>query len=180
MAASKENYDNLNTFFREEYEALQGFVRSRLGDSGDQEAEDIIQDVALRLFSRADDVGRINNIAGYVYHAIKNRIVDAYRTRRNNSYDNEELMERWAGFVELFYSDSAGSLSEKDASQLRTAIANLRPEYRQVIMAIDFEGATYRELGAQTGISPGTLMSRRHRALAILYGQLKAFRRDSR
>lgn len=176
MAAAKDNYRNLSAFFREEYEALNGFVRSRLEDSADQEAEDIVQDVALRLFSRADDVGRINNIAGYVYHAIKNRIVDTHRTRKKNTYDENELRARWMEFAELFYSDSGETLSEDAATRLREAIAALRPEYRQVIMAIDFGGNTYRELGERLGISPGTLMSRRHRALAILNGQLRTLR----
>ena len=173
MAASRDNYSNLSSFFREEYEALNGFVRSRLGNAADQEAEDIVQDVALRLFSRADDIGRINNIAGYVYHAIRNRIVDTHRIRKKRVDGEEALEARWAEFAELFYSGGENPFPEDMVRRLRQAIATIRPEYRVVILAIDFEGITYRELAEELGIPPGTLMSRRHRALAELTKKLK-------
>lgn len=168
MAPGKDNYNNLNRFFRDEYESLSGYVRSRIDDTAERDAEDIIQDVALRVFSRADDISQINNIAGFVYHAVRNRIIDVMRTRKGKQGDNERLEERWTEFAERFYGETANRYPESAMRQLKSGIENLKPYYREVILAVDFEGYTYREYSEMTGISPGTLMSRRHRALSIL------------
>ena len=168
MAPAKDNYNNLNRFFRDEYESLSGYVRSRIDDTAERDAEDIIQDVALRLFSRADDLSQINNIAGFVYRAVRNRIIDVMRTRKGKQSDNERLEERWSEFAERFYGESAERYPESTMRQLKVGIENLKPNYREVILAVDFEGYSYREYSEMTGISPGTLMSRRHRALSIL------------
>ncbi len=168
MAPGKDNYNNLNRFFRDEYQSLSGYVRSRIDDTAERDAEDIIQDVALRLFSRADDLSQINNIAGFVYHAVRNKIIDVMRTRKGKQSDNDRLEERWTEFAELFYGGPAQQYPESAMRKLKEGIESLKPDYREVILAVDFEGYTYREYARLTGISPGTLMSRRHRALSIL------------
>jgi RNA polymerase sigma-70 factor (ECF subfamily) len=58
--------------------------------------------------------------------------------------------------------------------KLKEAIAALKPVYSDIIVAVDFEGYTYKEISNQTGIATGTLMSRRHRALSILLKKLKS------
>ena len=68
MAANKENYTRLSAFFNEEYHSLRGYVQSRIDDTTERDAEDIVQDVALRLFSKAADYSPINNIGGFVYN----------------------------------------------------------------------------------------------------------------
>ena len=172
MSAKEDNYSNLSRFFQEEYQALNGFVRSRIGNTTEEQAEDVVQDVALRLFSRSDDLGHINNIAGYVYHAIRNRIVDIRRSKISNTNPEEEFWERLADLAQQVVPEYHEQYPEKLIRNLRMAIGQLRPEYREIIIAIDFEGYTYREIAAQWGISPGTLMSRRHRALNILNRKL--------
>ncbi|UWX55168.1 sigma-70 family RNA polymerase sigma factor [Maribacter litopenaei] len=57
--------------------------------------------------------------------------------------------------------------------KLKEAISSLKADYRDIIIAVDFEGYTYKEIANQTGISPGTLMSRRHRAMSLLLKKLK-------
>ncbi|MBC2838428.1 RNA polymerase sigma factor [Robiginitalea sp. SC105] len=175
MASGEENYNNLTNFFRDEYQSLNGYVRSRIEDTGERDAEDIIQDVALRLFSRTDDLSQINNIAGFVYRAIRNRIIDVMRTRKGRQADQSQLEARWTEFAELFYENSGDVYPEVLMRQLKAGIEGLKPDYREVILVIDFEGYTYREYAGMTGISPGTLMSRRHRALSILQKKLKGY-----
>ncbi len=57
--------------------------------------------------------------------------------------------------------------------ELKLAIGRLKPFYQEVLIKIDFEGHSYKEVSLQTGISEGTPMSRRHRALANLYKELE-------
>ncbi|MEL6973983.1 MAG: RNA polymerase sigma factor [Bacteroidota bacterium] len=169
----RNNYNSLTTFFDQEYGSLKRYVQSRISDSSDRDAEDIVQDVALRVFSRASNDTPIQNVAGFVYHSIRNRIIDLMRAGKNTTYPEDNLEMRWQEFVELFYSEADNRYASVLEEQLKTKIQALRPEYRDIIIAVDFEGYTYREIAEESGISQGTLMSRRHRALSILTKDLE-------
>ncbi|WP_296381953.1 RNA polymerase sigma factor [Winogradskyella sp.] len=170
-----ENSKKLNTFFNEEYTSLKSYVKSNLKASVNKDAEDIIQDVALKLFTSADRYSPINNVAGFVYHAIKNKIIDVMRASKKNKVDYESQNEaKLIEFVNLIYEVPSDLYPEQMKHQLKVAIINLKPNYRDIIIAIDFEGYTYKEVEQETGIPIGTLMSRRHRAISLLYKNLKS------
>lgn len=179
MVSNTDNYNKLQSFFSEEYNSLMAYAKSRIDDATDRNAEDIVQDVALKIFSRSEDLTPINNIAGFVYNAIKNKIIDIMRTKKDEKHPDSELESRLLEFSELFYGKSDNSYSEQMKIALKKAIINLKPFYRDIIVAIDFEGYTYREVAAETGIPEGTLMSRRHRALSILLKELEHKKQDN-
>ncbi len=170
---SEKNNNQINDFFKEEYSSLQRYVRSRIDHTTESDAEDIIQDVALRIFSRPTDALPIQNIGGFVYNAIRNKIIDVMRTKKERIYDEQALEHLWTEFTELFYGDSTHEYPEQLKENLKRAIMNLKPAYRDIILAVDFEGYSYREISEETGISQGTLMSRRHRAMSILLQELE-------
>ncbi|MFD2587246.1 RNA polymerase sigma factor [Croceitalea marina] len=172
MVSRKEN-NNLNNFFKEEYNALKGYVRSKIEHTSESDADDIIQDVALRIFSRPKDALPITNIGGFVYSAIRNKIIDVMRVKKERIYDEKTLEQLWSDFAEVFYESMDQEYSENLKANLKKAILQLTPAYRDIIIAVDFEGYTYREISEETGIAQGTLMSRRHRALSILYKELE-------
>lgn len=173
MAKSTENNTNLKQFFNAEYRALKNYVSSKIEDTTDRDAEDILQDVALNLFSREDHLTPINNIAGFVYRSIRNKIIDTMRTKKVRVDLDESLEENLAELAELFYGDSSYANADDLKAKLKAAILNLKPDYREVILAIDFENLSYAQLSLETGIPQGTLMSRRHRALSLLYKELE-------
>ncbi|WP_350289304.1 RNA polymerase sigma factor [uncultured Croceitalea sp.] len=171
MVSGKEN-NNLNKFFEEEYSSLKGYVRSKIEHTTESDAEDIIQDVALRIFSRPTDALPITNIGGFVYSAIRNKIIDVMRIRKERIYDEKTLEQLWTEFADIFYAGSSQEYSEELKKTLKEAILKLKPAYRDIIVAVDFEGYSYREISEETGIAQGTLMSRRHRALSLLLKNL--------
>ncbi len=173
MISDTENYKNLKTFFNDEYHSLKAYAQSRIKDAADRDAEDIVQDVALSIFSRAEGSLPINNIAGFVYSSIKNKIIDLMRTKREETRFESEMELRLNEFVELFYSPSDNSYSDDMMIELKKAIGSLHPRYREIILAIDFEGMSYKVISRNTGIPEGTLMSRRHRALSLLFKHLE-------
>lgn len=59
--------------------------------------------------------------------------------------------------------------------RMRLAIDQLRPEYRSVLLLWGVEGMKYREIAEIQGIPLGTVMSRLHRARAILAAELAGF-----
>ena len=179
MTSETENKQKLESFFRKEYHSLKAYVNSRIRGGGDRDPEDIIQDVALRLFSGAERYSPINNVAGFVYHSIRNKIVDVMRKGRENKTEDDENDERLIEFTELLYGTSANAYSEEMKDELKNTIMQLKPVYRDIILAVDFEGYSYREISAETGVPEGTLMSQRHRAMAILNKELKQKKKNN-
>lgn len=180
MTERTENYNKLIRFFDAEYQALRAFVNSRVDDSTDRDAEDILQDVALKLFSRVDHLSPIDNIAGFVYRSVRNKIIDTMRTRKQR-LDMDEAMEGpVAELAELFYGEGAYADADDLKEILKESLLKLRPEYREVIMAVDFENISYRHLSLETGIPQGTLMSRRHRALSQLLKEFENKKRNNK
>ncbi len=173
MVSEKQNENNLSSFFKEEYGSLKNYVRSKIEHTTESDAEDIIQDVALKIFSRPTDALPINNIGGFVYSAIKNRIIDILRTKKQKTNHQKDLENLWTEFTEMFYSSVHEEYSETLKNDLKRAVRNLKPVYRDIIVAVDFEGYSYREISEETGISAGTLMSRRHRAISLLLKNLE-------
>ncbi len=172
MVPENQHKNNLNDFFKEEYGSLKNYVRSKIEHTTESDAEDIIQDVALKIFSRPTDALPIKNIGGFVYGAIKNRIIDILRTKKQKINDEKKLEDLWTEFTEMFYS-TVFEYPETLKNSLKKAVGNLKPVYRDIIIAVDFEGYSYKEIAEETGISPGTLMSRRHRAISLLLKNLE-------
>lgn len=174
MSSESENKKKLNDFFGREYQSLKRYVHSRLKSSVNRDAEDIIQDVALKLFAGADRYSPINNVAAFVYFAIRNKIIDVMRSGNKKEVRHEDEHDlKLIEFAENVYSSSEISYSEELKEDLKKAIFSLKPDYRDIILAIDFEGYTYKEISIETNIPIGTLMSRRHRAIALLYKKIK-------
>lgn len=174
MISDTENYTRLKTFFNHEYNSLKAYAKSRIDDTADRDAEDIVQEVALKLFSRAESLSPIENVAGFVYNSLRNKIVDLLRTKKRGGHVEDDMETRLIEFTELFYGKSANSYSETMKNELKRAIGQLKPNYRDIIVAIDFEGFTYKEVAHSTNIPIGTLMSRRHRALSLLFKALES------
>ena len=62
--------------------------------------------------------------------------------------------------------------------KLHEAIDSLSFDDQKIIIATEFEGKTMKELSQEWGIPQGTLLSRRHRALAKLYKILEQYRKN--
>ena len=169
-----ENSKKLGIFFNEEYSSLKSYVNSNLKASVNRDAEDIIQDVALKLFTSANRYSPINNVAGFVYRAMRNKIIDVLRTNRKKTEYYSQNEAKLNEFAALIYETSSDLYPEQMKEELKNAIIGLKPNYKNIIIAIDFEGYTYKEIEQETGIPIGTLMSRRHRAISLLYKNLKS------
>lgn len=168
MTSKQKDNNTLNSFFEEEYGSLKRYIQSKIKQTSESDAEDIIQDVALRIFSRPIDALPINNIGGFVYSAIKNRITDLMRVKKKRIDNQDQLEQLWTDFTNNFYDGTSQEYPEQIREKLKIAIDDLKPFYKDIIIAIDFENYSYKEIAKETGIPQGTLMSRRHRALSIL------------
>jgi len=103
MNSESENNKKLKDFFDKEYYSLKTYVNSKIRNSVDKDAEDIIQDVALNLFSRSNRYSTINNVASFVYRAIKNKIIDTIRKSKKHVNTESQNEAKLLEFAEVLY-----------------------------------------------------------------------------
>jgi RNA polymerase sigma factor (sigma-70 family) len=166
--ASRKN--TILNFLAAERGALIAYVRRLIDDVAERDGEDIVQDVALSLFDRADITIPIENAAAYVYQALRNKVIDYLRKGRKTI----SLDEGWAedeeitlmGFLTDPKGDGINEINRMEAHEnLRDVLAVLSDEERYVITATELNGDTFQELADRSGVSLGTLLARKSRAL---------------
>jgi RNA polymerase sigma factor (sigma-70 family) len=155
---------------RREQSRLRRFIRRRVPDPAD--AEDILQDVFSKLVEANRLLMPIDHVTGWLFRVARNRIVDLFRKRRPEA--GEDLLE----LEEMLPSPDAGpeALYARNVllDELELAIDELPEEQRSVFVAHEFEGRSFKEIAAQTGVNVNTLLSRKRYAVRYLRERLKA------
>ncbi len=161
-------------FFRQEYRKLVELARKQL-EARFVEAtpEDIVQDVALGLIQRLDLDAQIGNMAGYIYRALRNRILDLRRKKqRNVSLDHYRDKKTGNHLSRILADEGPTEVTAYETIEpetLRKAITQLHPDEQAIIIATVFEQRTYEEVSEEWEVPVGTLLSRKHRALSKLH-----------
>lgn len=160
-------------FLAAELGRLTRFVRRRMEGVGPVEAEDVVQDVALRLYALPDVARPVENLAAYVFSSLQNRIADLWRRkrRRGEFAAGAGELERLAAPAETGAAngDPAAAAERSERLQLlATAMEALPAEERAVVTATEIEGRTFRELADEWDTPIGTLLARKHRAVSKL------------
>jgi len=168
----------IGEFFGREWARLAGYVRRRLDDAAHEDATDLLQDVFASILERADPTMEIENLSAYVYRSLRNRIADSLRKRRNDlsldaPHGDEEDGLRLS---DILPDDEEGSLDQLQRKEREAAFdaafQELSERERELIIAHEFEGRTFRELSEESGEAIGTLLSRKSRAVARLAASL--------
>jgi RNA polymerase sigma factor (sigma-70 family) len=155
----------IQEFFRTEYNRWVRFVRRLIDDAADRDAEDIVQDVMLGIFDKADITVPIENLSAYIYRALRNRVTDMLRRKRH--------VASLAELVHESAEDAANALEQKEIREsVVKAIDNLNDEQRAVVIATEFEDRSFRELSEEWEIPIGTLLARKSRALQKIKSEL--------
>jgi RNA polymerase sigma-70 factor (ECF subfamily) len=138
---------------------LYGFALKRLGDPG--LAEEAVQEVMVRVWRSADSFDEERgSFRSWMYQIATNVVIDLHRRRQARP-----------PLAQLTFDPTTelGSLErEMERWQLHMVIANLRPEHREVIALVHFEGLKLREAAEQLRIPVGTVKSRCYYALESL------------
>jgi RNA polymerase sigma-70 factor (ECF subfamily) len=139
-------------------QSLLTFVRKRVDDPYD--AEDILQDVFLKIHTRIDSLEDGERMAPWLYQITRNTIIDYYRTRRTAA----ELPEFIPVEPPLVERDPNAQL----AAGLRDFMACLPNKYRQALVLTEFEGLKQTELADRLGLSVSGAKSRVQRGREML------------
>lgn len=158
-------------FFKSEYRRLVSFARSMLREAGSIDAEDLVQDVMLALSRRLDVADQIEDLAAYVYGALRNRIIDIYRRRRETLSADllDPLSDGRPQPAEI--SELSDLLQE-----IERAIDGLAPNLHVAFRLVELEGYTHREAAQILGVPLGTVLSWNREARRRLSRELDAFR----
>ena len=158
-------------FFSRERQRLIGYVRRWLDDAAERDGEDIIQDVALNIFNRADVTVPIEDLSAYVYRAVRNRIIDYLRKRKIAavSLDDDNIDGPKSSLLHVISDLRSDVREELERKQLQdkiyAAINSLNEEQKAIVIETEFEGRTFRELAIEWDTAIGTLLARKSRAL---------------
>lgn len=149
---------------------LTRFVQGKLGGASLEDAEDILSDVVLRLFERADLLAEVENVTAYLFRALANRVVETFRRRREVPL--ADLPPR----PEDGHDDSPETRLEQRQLRQRIdwALDQLNAAERAVWLAVEMDGWRFRELAEEWGEPLGTLLSRKSRANKALKKLLAA------
>jgi RNA polymerase sigma factor (sigma-70 family) len=145
-------------FFHGEYSRLVWYVRRLIDDAADREAEDIVQDVMVSIFERADITIPIENLSSYIYRAIRNKVIDIFRKKKDKILSQEEIPD-------TSYNTEDEVEKKELIDHVYQAIDSLSPRSRAVVIATELEGRSFRELSEEWEIPIGTLLARKSRAL---------------
>ena len=124
-----------------------------------EEAEDLVQETYARVLARPRFLRHEDDL-GYLLRALRN----TFLTQRRNASRRlrpEALPDRLDLVPDPRARDPQAAL---EASELYTAIAALPEEFRDVLVAVDVTGLSYKEAAQALRIPEGTVMSRLYRA----------------
>jgi RNA polymerase sigma factor (sigma-70 family) len=159
---------------------LRNFIRKRVLDPGD--AEDILQDVFYELVEAYRLMKPVEQVTAWLFRVARNRITDLFRRRQRDAARSARTMFTDEGeelaLEELLPSPDAGPEAAYARSvlleELDAALEELPDEQREVFVAHELMGVSFKELAAQTGIGVSTLISRKHYAVQHLRQRLQA------
>jgi RNA polymerase sigma factor (sigma-70 family) len=159
---------------------LRNFIRRRVADRED--AEDILQEVFYELIETYRMFKPVEQVTGWLFRVARNRITDLFRRRqrealRNGTSNTSEEGERLE-LEELLPSPDSGPEGAYARGvlleELEAALEELPDEQREVFIAHELMGRSFKELAAETGTSVNTLLSRKHYAVLHLRERLQA------
>ncbi len=162
---------------------LRSFIRRHVPDPRD--AEDILQDVFYELVEANRLLMPIEHITGWLFRVARNRITDLFRKKKPESFsdtavadENDELLR----LEDLLPSPDAGpeALYARGVllAELELAVAELPEEQREVFVAHELEGRSFKAMAAETGVSVNTLLSRKRYAVRHLRERLHSIYDD--
>jgi RNA polymerase sigma-70 factor, ECF subfamily len=124
-----------------------------------EDAEDLVQDTYVRVLAKRRFLRREDDL-GYLLRVLRNTFLNERRTRSRRPRTSP--LPEGAEFIEQRGSTHPERALE--AREIYEAIAALPEEFRDVLVAVDVAGLSYREAADALGTREGTVMSRLYRA----------------
>ncbi|MGB7846332.1 MAG: sigma-70 family RNA polymerase sigma factor [Candidatus Acidiferrum sp.] len=162
----------------EEGTRLRNFIRRRVPDSSD--AEDIVQEVFYELVEANRLLMPIEHVTGWLFRVARNRITDLFRKKKPRNFSEAEAEDEEGEVLRIedllpSPDDGPEALYVRNVlhEELELALDELPKEQRDVFVAHELEGRSFKEMAAETGVSVNTLLSRKRYAVLHLRERLQ-------
>jgi RNA polymerase sigma factor (sigma-70 family) len=169
----------ISEIIAEERSRLRNFIRKRVPNEAD--AEDLLQDVFYKLVEANRLLMPIEHVTGWLFRVARNRITDLLRKKKPDSFSDAAVEDEDGGllqFEDLLPSADAGpeALYVRNVllDELELALDELPDEQREVFVAHELEGRSFKELSAESGVNVNTLLSRKRYAVLHLRKRLQS------
>jgi RNA polymerase sigma factor (sigma-70 family) len=176
---SLEQDQRISEVVKQEQSRLRNFIRRRVPDPRD--AEDILQDVFYELVEASRLLMPIEHVTGWLFRVARNRITDLFRKKKPEAFSDAGVMDDDGELLhleDLLPSPDAGpdAVYARNVmiDELEFALEELPEEQREVFVGHEWEGRSFKELAAETGVSVNTLLSRKRYAVLHLRQRLQA------
>jgi RNA polymerase sigma factor (sigma-70 family) len=174
-----EQDQRISEVVKREQSRLRNFIRRRVPDPRD--AEDILQDVFYELVEANRLLMPIEHVTGWLFRVARNRITDLFRKKKPESFSDTAVAgqeDELLHLEDLLPSPAAGpeALYARNVllDELELAVDELPEEQREVFVAHELEGRSFKEMAAETGESVNTLLSRKRYAVLHLRERLQS------
>jgi RNA polymerase sigma factor (sigma-70 family) len=178
VASMSERDLRLSEIIARERSRLGAFIRSRVPDPLD--AEDIVQEVFYELVEANRLLMPIEHVTGWLFRVARNRITDLFRKSKPERFSDAAIEGEDGEMLrieDLLPSPDAGpeALYARHVllDELDFALNELPDEQRDVFVAHELEGRSFKELSAESGVGINTLLSRKRYAVVHLRERLQ-------
>ncbi|HWW22393.1 MAG TPA: RNA polymerase sigma factor [Edaphobacter sp.] len=162
---------------------LRNFIRKHVADTG--EAEDIVQEVFYELLEAYRLMKPVEHVTAWLFRVARNRIIDLFRKKKPESL-NEPVISGDDGDTLLLEDMLPSAETSPEAAYARNmlldaledALEELPAGQRDVFIAHELMGLSFKEISAETGLSVNTLLSRKRYAVLHLRRRLQAIYDD--
>ena len=150
---------DIERLYTEEKTKMLAYVRSHSSERT-RDAEDLVQDVMLKMFRVLNMNTKIENLAAYAWQSLKNLIID---NRRRKEIDYDEIDDHHRDMAAEEQGPEELMLREHFSEYMRQALKTLKPSETAIWLATEVEGSSYQELSEAWNEPVGTLLSRKYR-----------------
>jgi RNA polymerase sigma factor (sigma-70 family) len=179
IAGMTEADRQISQIVAEQRSRLRNFIRRRVPNPSD--AEDIVQEVFYELVEANRLLMPIEHVTGWLFRVARNRIIDLLRKKRPQAFSDAAVEGEGGEMLQiedLLPSPDAGpeALYFRNVlhDELQLAIDELPDDQRDVFVAHELEGRSFKEMAAETGVSVNTLLSRKRYAVLHLRERLQS------
>lgn len=161
---------------RQERGRLLAFIRRRIADAA--EADDILQETLYELVAAYRLTQPIEQAGAWLLRVARNRIIDRFRRKRPQPLaeqatdgDEERVLDELLPAADG--TPETAAMRAVLMEEIEAALGALPREQREVFLAQELDGLTFRELAERSGVSINTLLSRKRYAVRQLRAQLQ-------
>jgi RNA polymerase sigma factor (sigma-70 family) len=172
----------ISTIVAEERLGLRNFIRRRVPDPLD--VEDIVQEVFYELVQANRLLMPIDHVTGWLFRVARNRITDLFRKKKPEAFSDATVPDEHGELLrieDLLPSPAEGPEALYVRSvlldELELAIDELPDDpygQREVFVAHELEGRSFKELSEESGVNVNTLLSRKRYAVLHLRERLQS------